>query len=142
MTQGSSFDTERAATILVEAAYKGDKAATAEWGLTTRTLRNWRQRLNTDAAFAELFRQKRAAVEKDWAQDAPQAIRAAIAFIQRAAANGKTTPAMVHAVAGAMKLLADVTLTKQVLDARLAERNRPAGNGHREVAGAGEFSAN
>ena len=142
MAAANHFNAERAASILVEAAYKGDKRTASAWGMTTRTLRNWRTRLQADAEFSQLFQHKREQAEKNWAADAPLTIRAAMDFLKHAAQTGKPTPEMVHAVAGAMKLVADATLTKQVLDARLAERNRPQNGSHREMAAAGDFSAN
>lgn len=126
MARATKFNAERAAVILVEAAYKGEKQAAKDWGITTRSLRNWRRRLDSDESFSAIFRHKKELAEKDWAQDAPLTIRAAMAFIRRASQSESQDPEMVHAVAGAMKLLADVTLTKQVLDARVAHANRPA----------------
>lgn len=138
-----TLNRELAATILVEAAYKGDKAAALHWGVSRRTVRNWRARLLTDGELAALFQVKRAVAEKNWAEDAPMALRAALAFIQRAAQDGLTVSAgTVHAVAGAMKLVADMLLTKQVLDARLVATNRPEDGRHREMVAAGDFSAN
>lgn len=139
-----AFNYELAATVLVEAAYKGDKAAAAQYGITARSLRNYRKRMVTDEHLSALFHQKRALVESNWAADAPMAIRSAMQFLMRAAQDGVSyTPEAVHAVAGAMKLLADVTLTKQVLDARLAGATRPQNGNHREVAApAGQPSLN
>lgn len=117
-----NFNAERAALVLVDAAYLGDKRAAKKWAVTTRTILNYRRRLDSDEKFSSLFELKRQAAEKDWAAEAPLAIRAAVDFLLRAAQNGdEKTPEMVHAIAGAMKLTADMYLTKQVLDARLAK---------------------
>lgn len=138
-----TFNRELAAMVLVDAAYKGDKAAAELYGLTDRTLRNYRKRLLADTELSALFQHKRALVEKDWAADAPMAIKAGVAFLLRAAQEATVTPEMVHAVAGSMKLLADMVLTKQVLDARLAAAHRPENGVHREVAApAGQPSLN
>lgn len=131
----TNFNTERAAAVLVDAAYMGDKRAAKKWGITPRTIPNYRKRLETDEAFASLFELKRAAAERDWAEQAPMAIRAAIDFILRAAQEGDAeSPEMVHAIAGAMKLAADMYLTKQVLDARLAKPGGPQHPAPGEVA--------
>lgn len=139
---GENFNRNRAATALVEAVYRGDKYAAKHWGVTVRSIQNWRVRLLDDAALVELFTHKRDEAEKNWAADAPLAIRAAVIFILRAAQEAEVTPEMVHATAGAMKLLADMVLTKQVLDARLAQSDRPQNGRHREVAAVSAPSLN
>ncbi|MFC6592392.1 hypothetical protein ACFP81_10575 [Deinococcus lacus] len=58
---------ERAAAILVDAAYLGDEAAAKKWKITVRTIYNYRERLKTDIKLSELFTKKRTAAEGDWA---------------------------------------------------------------------------
>lgn len=57
---------ERAATILVDAAYLGDEEAAKKWKITVRTIFNYRERLKTDPKLSELFRSKRALAEGNW----------------------------------------------------------------------------
>lgn len=116
------IDYDKAAAILVDAAYGGDEAAAAEWGVSERTVKRYRARMGDDPRLALTVREKRALVEQDWAAALPETIRAAAEFIQRAAKQGNPRDVnMVHAVAGGMKLVAEVHFAKQMLDARLAQ---------------------
>lgn len=119
---------ERIAEILVDASVSRDDRKTAErFQVSDRTIRNYRRQLETDAELAALFRQKRAQVSEGWANEVPGALREAVGFLRRAAEKGDcTNPNMVHAVAGAMKLLSEVSATWKLLDVRMA---RSAGAG-------------
>jgi len=119
------FRYEFAAQVLVEAAYKGDRAAAKENGVSERSVRRWRNRMDDDQKLADLVQQKRKLAEEDWADELPEAIRAAIDYLRRAAgAADESDPEVIHAVAGALKMLSHVGMTKKVLDARLASRDR------------------
>lgn len=124
----SRIDYDRAASILVEAAYFGDKEAADKWGITTRTVQNYRARLDGDAELSAVFLKKKLAWETSWAEEAPAALRAGIRFLMRAAREADPKdPEAIHAIAGAFKLLAEIVFTKDVLDVRLAEFYRTAG---------------
>lgn len=117
-----SLDYDKAAAILVDAAYQGDEEAARLWGISERTVKNYRARLADDSRLTLIFREKRALVERDWADALPATIQAAADFIQRAAKQGNPRdPAMVHAVAGGMKLVSEVMFVKQMLDARFKD---------------------
>lgn len=66
---------ERAAAILVDAAYLGDEVAAKKWDVTTRTIENYRTRLKTDVKLSELFARKRAAAEGNWVSELKRALR-------------------------------------------------------------------
>lgn len=66
---------ERAAAILVDAAYLGDEIAAKKWNVTTRTVENYRARLKTDPKLSELFARKRAAAEGSWASELKRALQ-------------------------------------------------------------------
>lgn len=68
---------ERAAAILVDAAYLGDEQAAKKWKITVRTIFNYRDRLKTDAKLSELFRQKRAAAEGNWVSELKRGLTSA-----------------------------------------------------------------
>lgn len=138
-------DNDRAAAILVDAAYKGDEAAAQEWGVSVRSVERYRARLATDPKLAVTVAEKRALAERDWIDCFPATLGAGADFIERAAKQGDPKdPNMVHAVAGAMKLMAEIMFVKRMLDARLNERtpeqyrtNRPQ---IAEMATDGEYS--
>lgn len=132
---------------MVDAAYLGDAPAAQKWGLSERTVQNYRARLAQDSRLALSFHEKRQLVEQDWAAELPAAIRAGAAFIRRAAEQGDPTdPDMVHAVAGGMKLVAEVLFAKRVLDARMRDDVRDSGQPRpdrpalAEVATDGEYT--
>lgn len=69
---------ERAAAILVDAAYLGDEEAAKKWKITVRTIFNYRERLKTDVKLSELFRIKRAAAEGSWVSELKRALSATL----------------------------------------------------------------
>jgi hypothetical protein len=90
------------ALILVQAMFYGDKAAANDWGISRRTVDNYRRKLTTDAELVKLFNITRDEFCKNWLEDAPIAIRTAIKWIT-------------------IKTLVEVQLTKDTFDVRLAE---------------------
>lgn len=128
------IDYNRVAMILVEAVWLGDQRTAEKWGITTRTIINYRNRLVVDKKLSEIFIHKNEVFTNDWAAGIPSAIRAAISFLQEAAMKADPKdPAVIHAVAGALKMLAEVGLTKEVIDARLGRGYRADGSAHNEV---------
>lgn len=113
---------ERIAEILVDAYLSHDDRKTAaRYGITDRTIRNWRRLLDTNVELSEFFRLKKAKASEGWADEVPGALRAAVGFLRQAAENGDPKdPQMVHSIAGAMKLLSEVSATWKLLDARMA----------------------
>jgi hypothetical protein len=120
------LDYDRVASILVEAAYYGEQSAAARWGISDRTILNYRNRLNEDEELSDIFALKKAAFENEWANEVPAAIRSALRFIVRAGeeANPKD-PEAIHAVAGALKIVSEVELTREIINARLGRHDRP-----------------
>lgn len=120
-----TFNYELASTVLVEAAYQGDDVAAKKYGVSVRSVRRWRKRIDEDERLASFVRIKKDRMEQRWADELPSAIRASITYLQNAAQEvNKRDPDAIHAVAGALKILSDVALTKEVLDARLAKQHR------------------
>jgi hypothetical protein len=116
----SKFNPEFAAALLVEAIYSSDLKVVARYGITDRTLRNWRKRLSTDAAFSGIFQKKRERFESVWADRLAGPIQKAMDFIGDACETmdprQKNNPEMIHAVAGALKVMAEVNLTSKALN--------------------------
>jgi hypothetical protein len=113
---------EQMAQILVEALYGGDREAAKKHGVSVRTIQLYRKRLQTDPELSRFFALKKDAFEGMWLEDSTSAIREAIRFLQRAATQADPTdPNAIHAVAGALKILAEVSLTREVLSVRLEE---------------------
>lgn len=117
------FQRERAAQIIAEAVMGGITATCDKYGISQRTFHRWRARLTAgDTILAEKVTVKMAALERDWAEELPEAIRAAIAFLKRSGevADAKD-PQAIHSVAGALKILTDVTLSRRLIDAKIAK---------------------
>lgn len=121
-------DYDRVASILIEAAFFGEKQTAQRWGITDRTILNYRKRLDEDSELSDIFILKKTAFESEWASEIPASIRAGIRFLGEAAKKADpTNPEVIHAVAGAVKILAEVGLTKEIIDARLGRHNREDG---------------
>lgn len=114
-------DNDKAAMILVEALFFGHKQAAKKNGVSVKTVSNYQIRLRTDSDLATNFRYKKDLFIQGWADKIPIAIQAGIDFLTRAFIELEPTPENVHAVAGAMKLLADIGLTKEMFDARFGK---------------------
>jgi hypothetical protein len=129
------FNYDRAAAVLVEAAYYGDKAAAERNGVSVRSVENYRARLEDDIELVAIFAIKKQQFDESWADELPGAIRAGIQFLAKAAREADPKDAQtIYSMAGALKILADVTLTKRVLDARLTGRGEPEREENRQMA--------
>jgi uncharacterized protein YaiE (UPF0345 family) len=99
----------------------GDRAAAEKWEVSTRTIEDWRSRLPEDEKLRAEFNKKKRSRENSWAVEIPETIKAALGFIKSATNHADPAdPEAVKAISGALKVLLDIDLTKQVLDARLA----------------------
>lgn len=129
------LDYDRVAIILVEAVYYGDIKTAERWGITERTIQNYRNKLDNDPELSGYFVLKKRAFETEWANELPAAIRSALRFIVRAGEEADPkNPEAIHAMAGALKIVAEVGLTKDIIDARIGRYDRPDGEESRQVA--------
>lgn len=128
-----TFKYDLAACVLIEALFSTDEKACAKYGITQRTLQNYRQRLAEDSKLSLIFHTKKAALDKEWADELPRAMREAtltiaeIAIGIRSDAQMRKNPFVLEKLAGALKLCADVYYTGKVIDARIIDPNRPTG---------------
>lgn len=119
----ATFNYDRAAQLLADAALYGDVKALQRSGMTRQTLHRYRQRLADDDVLLQIFTEKKALLEREWANELAPAIRNGIEFLSRAAQTADASdPDAIHAVAGAVKILTGVSFTKDVLSARISER--------------------
>lgn len=132
---GRAFKREFAAAVLVEALYSTDAAACEKYGVTRQTLYRYRERLSEDAELLHIVTTKKAALDKAWADDLPVALKKGIRLIAECADSFgkdeqifKRNPELIHALAGAVKVCADVYYTGKLIDARITPPDRqPAG---------------
>lgn len=125
---------ERAAQILCDAAYFGDTKAAEKWKITTRTVESYRSRLKTDHQLSALFGTFRAKLEGNWKSEISRGItsgaRKIAAMIEAVNADNPTAD-MLEALTGAVKVLSEIAITTEVLnagDAHSSSRNTEKGN--------------
>jgi hypothetical protein len=124
------LDKEFAATVLLEAAYTTDAIVCQKYGISLRTLQRYRKALSESEELTQFVATKKAALDELWAEQLPRSLRSTIEFLGEAAIRAKAdassyrNPALIEAVAGAMKLCADVYYTGKVIDARIAANDR------------------
>lgn len=117
-----TFNYERASSALVESAYYGDPYAAKRFGVSTRSIVRWRNRMDTDDDLAALVVIKKEQFAKSWSDELPAAIRASIRALKDAALKLEMTDtASVKVIADSLHRLTEIAMTKDVLDARLNE---------------------
>lgn len=127
-------DTERAAEILVQSIYRSDKEVAHEFGISVRTIPNYRKRMKEDESLAIAFREKRQLVESQWADKLGGAILEAIEFIKRASKESDPKdPEALHAVTGSLKILAQIDITRTAINARYALSNGQADSATQQI---------
>lgn len=125
------FNREFAASVLIAAVYMSDAEACAKYGVSLRSLQNYRKRLVSDAAFAEVFATKKAELDKEWAKDFIIPLKKGAQFLLeafesvRADKNYIKNPVVIQAVAEAVRLCADVVLTNKAIDAQFSDQDQP-----------------
>jgi hypothetical protein len=130
MRKQRSYNRDLAAAVLLAAIYTSDENACQKYNITPRTLYNYRKRLEDDSKLSEIFQRKKAEFDAAWANDLPGALRESIEFIKETARRAKSdphtyrNPALIHAIAGAMKMCAEVHYTGKWIDARLDPEDR------------------
>ncbi len=125
-------DADKMAMILVDAVFFGDKRTADKWGIHRSTVSRYRTRLDTDKKLEALFTLKRQQFETNWTQRIPLAIIAGTdALIKAFQEADLSDPAVIHSIAGAMKIMTEIGLAKEVIDVRLGKfdrENREPGN--------------
>lgn len=99
----------------------GDRAACDKHDISLRSLQRYRLRLDGDPVLAQAVAEKKALQDKAWANEIPAAIASCVDFLRRASQSCKEDdPDAVHAIAGALKIMSEVTMAREVIDARLS----------------------
>ena len=121
---------ELVATVLVEALYTTDDIACARYDISTQSLRRYRRTLPDDLELSAIVATKKLAFDREWAADFPVMLKKGAQVLNecfdavRGDEKAKKDPQVIAALAGAMKLAADIHLTGRVIDARLADSDR------------------
>lgn len=139
MSKASTGKFQFAASVLLDAVYTNDEAACAKYGITPRTLRNYRRKLHEDAAFAAIFHTKEVELQKVWAQDFIAPLKKGAQFLLEAFESVRSdknyikNPVVIQAVAEAVRLCADVVLTSKAIDAQFSDPDQSANQLPQEV---------
>jgi hypothetical protein len=134
-----TFNRELAAQAIAECVLLGIEATCDKHRITRRTLERWKKRLDSDTELSQRVATKIELVEKDWADELPGAIRSAIGFLKRAAEQADVKNSdVIYSVAGSLKILSDVTMSRRVLDARLKSKEPKVAGSPRADSPAGE----
>lgn len=126
---GVPVRTDIRAAIVAEAAWAGDEATCAKFGISRRTLQRFRRALETDPELALALAAKQEAFEQRWLGDIDITLGKAIRTIGEIAdkavkdPSAARNPAMLHELVYAAKMLSDVKLAKTIIDARLKGLN-------------------
>jgi hypothetical protein len=119
------IDNNQVARILMDAVTMGDRAACDKHDISLRTLQRYRLRLEGDPDLARFVVEKKRLQDKAWADEMPVAIASCIKFLKEASHScDRHDPDAVHAIAGALKIMSEVSMTREVIDARLSGQNR------------------
>lgn len=123
---GNSLNYERAAMILVDALYTTEQAAAEKWNVSRRTVERYLARMRTDPELSQIVASKKAERDQAWADQIPAALEACLLFIKQAGAKADPAdPEAIHAVAGAFKLVAEIGVLREVVNARFSDVRSP-----------------
>lgn len=131
--RGPKIDPEFIARVVVDATLLGDGTAAKRHNVSTKTVQRYREMAQSDANVSKLVSALWAAADKDWGKGLASALRGQIEFLNRATEKADpSNPEAITAVTGALETLADVALTKRMLDARLGPEAGAEAGGDRQ----------
>lgn len=125
------LDKELIATVFVEAIYTSDEQACKKYGISRRTLQRWRQEQANDPIVAQYVATKKKAFDNAWANELKVTLYKGVSLLAdcfdavRSDPMYKKNPEIIHKVAGAIILCADVELTGKMIDARIRAEDNP-----------------
>ncbi len=120
---GKNFDYERAANVLFSCLLNGIKQAAKDFGVSERTVSNYKARLGEDPYLAYLYTEKKNSYDEELSIRLTKACNSCLDFIERAAQSDELSPEMIHSVTGALKISADVRATEKLMSARIGQLN-------------------
>ena len=117
---GSKLSLEQQAAALAYATTCSDAQAAKQYGISVRTLANYRARLHSDPVLAELFETKRSELQAEWKQEALGALRRGLTtmttLMERLLENeGPPEKGQLFEVTGAVKVLGELLTMKEAL---------------------------
>jgi hypothetical protein len=131
------FDPEKAARALLDAALMGDGKAAKKHGVDRVTLFRWRERMASDPILQHKVSERKAMIDQKWGEELDGAIANAVDFLNRATETASPAePEAIAAITNSLKVLADIRLTVDVVNARNSAKAGSAGAATRPLAAA------
>lgn len=124
MAKKERIDRARVATILIDAYQVGELAAAKRWGITDRTIRNYKTRLETDTELSRAFHEKKARVEADWLETSRRFLSRSIAKLEELVHQAGTD--QIREVAGAIKIVGELDVVRSALGGQQPQRPDPS----------------
>ena len=119
---------DKKAQAIVDAVYVGDTEAAKRHSISTKSIQRWRLEITETPEMSnkvQLLLKKR---DESWADEIPASLHAGIVWLKDAFAQArKNDPDAIRAVTEAMSVLAEIAMTREVIDARLTGQDRQAG---------------
>jgi transposase-like protein len=124
----SALNKELAAEVLLTAIFTTDEQACQKYGVSLRSLQRWRRQLaDGDPELAGSVATKKAAFNVAWAENLPAALARGVQALEKCFTEIHSdprlckNPVVLHALAGAFRIVAEVQLTSTMIDARLGK---------------------
>ncbi len=109
------FPYEKAATILAECDFFGDKQASERWGVDVRTIRNYRARLSEDKHLTSLYLTKKQLLVSGWQQDLTKCLNIALQKLTELILDRDSEPRRITALTNAVKVVGELQIAADVL---------------------------
>lgn len=124
-------DNNLAARALADAVLTNDRTAAAKHGITDRTLRRYREALETDPELSATFRATLdALLTEGWAKELDAGIRDLIGQLRRRSETLANTPEGYQALVDAVRALGEIAVAREVLNAAAEQDAAPAQAGY------------
>lgn len=133
------FNHDFAAEVLIAAVYASDDEACGKYGISLRTLQNYRKRLISDGKLAECFATRKTKLDEEWIDDFVAPLKQGALVIKecfeeiRRNPRAKLNPMLIDAVSNALRTCADIKLTALAINAQFGDTDQPSSSIPQEV---------
>lgn len=125
---------DRRAEMIVAASLVGDEQACERYHVSKRTLQRYKKQMETDPALALVVARKKSLSEKNWAAQVDETVGAIMGYLKRSAEVATAgDPEVIHAMAGALRMIGETEAQRKILDVRINSALRQAGEAARSL---------
>lgn len=112
----NGYPPDQKAMILAECDFGNDAEVAEKWGITRRTVCNYRKQLSEDPALLKLYTEKKKAFAASWVDDACQAIKiGALAYQELCKKKNPKDAMLIQAIAAGAKVFGDLNIAYTAL---------------------------